>query len=149
VKNDLALSDGIIALVLILGLLISGWLVSRRLELARVDIGNDYVIVRPLGLAKVAAFRRKLCFDRAAIRRAEAGSRSGLPVPGLRLRGTGMKNLQAGILASTNRTGIIFCLTGRAEKFLRVNFGRGKIRYLALQVKNPKYSTHPYRTATV
>ena len=72
-----ALSYGIIALVLILGLLISGWLVSRRLELARVDIGDDYVIVRPLGLAKVTAFRRKLYFDRTAIRRAEAVSRSG------------------------------------------------------------------------
>jgi hypothetical protein len=132
------LSYGILVLVLCLGLLFSGWLVSRRLELARVDIEDGYIVVRPLGLAKVLAFRRKLCFDQTSIRRAEAVSRSGLPGLGLRLRGTGMKNLQAGNFASTNQTGIIFCLIGRADKFLRIDLGRGKIRYAALQVKNPE-----------
>jgi hypothetical protein len=72
-----------------------------------------------------------------AITRVPGIDRSDLPELGLRLLGTGMPNLQAGKFTTTNETGLIFCLIGRAPRFLQVNIGRGDIRYLVVQVSDP------------
>ncbi len=86
----------------------------------------------------LAAFRRKLRFERDAITRVAAIDRSDLPELGLRLLGTGMPNLQAGKFTTTNQTGLISLrLIGRASRFLQVNIGRGNIRYLVVQVSDP------------
>ncbi|MFY9932609.1 MAG: hypothetical protein WAK82_31875 [Streptosporangiaceae bacterium] len=55
----------------------------------------------------------------------------------LAVRPRGTKNLQAGMFATDNQTGIVFMLVGRGQRFLRVDLGSGKIRYLVIQVSDP------------
>ncbi|MDQ2813864.1 MAG: hypothetical protein M3Z75_18845 [Actinomycetota bacterium] len=105
--------------------------------MARIGIEGGYLVVRLPWMATLVAFRRKLRFEQAAIKRVAAVDRSDLPRLGLRLRGTGTPHLQAGRFATTNQTGLIFCLMGRAKRFLRVDFDRGDIRYLVVQVSDP------------
>lgn len=128
---------GLIVAVSCIGLLLSARLASRRPDLARVGIEGEYLVVRLPWPAALAAFRRKLRFERDAIKRVAAIDRGNLPRLGLRLRGTGTRNLQAGRFTTTNQTGLIFCLVGCAHRFLQINFDRGDIRYLVVQVSDP------------
>lgn len=41
------------------------------------------------------------------------------------------------MFATDNQTGIVFMLVGRGQRFLRVDLGSGKIRYLVIQVSDP------------
>jgi hypothetical protein len=128
---------GLVVVASVAGLLFSARLVSRRPDLARVGIEGGYLVVRLPWMATLVAFRRKLRFEQAAIKRVTAADRSDLPQLGLRLGGTGTPNLQAGRFATTNQTGLIFCLIGRAQRFLQIDFDRGDIRYLVVQVSDP------------
>jgi len=62
--------------------------------------------------------------------------RDALPDPQLRLVGTGMPGLQAGTFTSSH-DGISFLLVGRAERFLRIDADRGKVRCTVVQVRDP------------
>ena len=119
------------------GLLLSGWVLGGRPDLARVSIEGDQLVIRRRGMVRILAFHRSLRLDRTAIRHVAVIDRAGIPPLGLRIRASGMPGLQAGMFSSDNQTGIVFMLAGRAHKFLRVDLGRGKIRYLVVQVADP------------
>jgi hypothetical protein len=122
---------------LALGLLFSGWVLGGRPDLARVSIEGDRLMVRPRGMARLMAFHRSLRLDRTAIRQVAVIDRGGIPALGLRIRATGMPGLQAGMFSSSNQTGIVFMLVGRADKLVRIDLSLGKIRYLVVQVADP------------
>ncbi len=128
---------GVVVLALAAGLMLSARLVSRRPVLAQVAVEGAYLAVRPRGMIKILAFRGKLLLDRTAIRHVAVIDRTGIPRLGMRLHGTGTKNLQAGKFATDNQTGIVFMLVGCGQRFLRVDLGSGKIRYLVIQVSDP------------
>lgn len=119
------------------GLLFSGWVLGGRPDLAMVSIEEDRLMIRPRDMARILAFHRSLRLDRTAIRHVAVIDRGGIPALGLRIRGTGMPGLQAGMFSSSNQTGIVFMLVGRAQKLVRIDLGRGKIRYLVVQVADP------------
>jgi len=120
-----------------LGLLLSGWFLSGRPDLVRIGIEGEYLVVHPLAMAKVFAFRGKLRFERTAIRSVKAVDRDDYPPLGLRLAGTGLPYLLAGRFTTTNQTGLVFCLAGRARRFIQIDLDRGNIRYLVIQVRDP------------
>jgi hypothetical protein len=127
---------GAIAVALAAGLLIAGWRAGYRPDLARVSTDGEQVVVRPVGIARILAFRRELRLDGPAIRQVRAIGRDALPDPQLRLVGTGMPGLQAGTFTSSH-DGICFLLVGRAERFLRIDTDRGKVRCTVVQVRDP------------
>jgi hypothetical protein len=132
-----AVAFGVAVVVLAAVLLLVAWLTGRQPDLAEVAIVGEHLVVRPRGLAKISAFRRKLVFERTAIRHVAVVDRTGIPRLGLKLRGTGTPNLQAGMFASDNQTGVVFLLVGRGQRLLRIDLARGQIRYLVLQVADP------------
>jgi|SRR5450755_1583947 hypothetical protein len=118
-------------------LLLAGWLVSSRPDLARIRVEGGQVVIRPAGMVRVLAFRRVVRLDQSAIRQATAISRNELPAPRLRLLGTGMPGLQAGMFTTTGDKGICFLLVGRAQRFLRIDTDRGNVRLAVIQVRDP------------
>jgi hypothetical protein len=135
---------GSVVVVFAAGLLIAGWRPGYRPDLARVLVDGEQVVVRPIGMARILAFRRELRVDGPAIRQVRAIGRDALPDPQLRLVGTGMPGLQAGTFTSSH-DGICFLLVGRAERFLRIDTDRGKIRCTVVQVRDPDLLVASFR----
>jgi hypothetical protein len=127
---------GSAVVLLAAGLLGAGWWLSYRPDLARVLTSGDQVVVRPIGVARLLAFRREFRLDRPAIQHVAAIGRDGLPHFGVRLLGTGMPGLLAGMFTST-RDGRCFALVGRGDRFLRIDTGSGTVRCTVLQVRDP------------
>jgi hypothetical protein len=98
-------------------------------------MNDDQVVIRPVGVVGILAFRRELALDRRAIERVNAIGRDDLPDLKVRLLGTGMPGLQAGLFA--NGHGCCFVLLGRADRFLRIDTGSGTIRCTVIQVRDP------------
>jgi len=126
---------GVTVLAVAVGLLVGGWRLSYRPDLARILTDGDQMVVRPIGLARILAFRRDLRLDTAAIQRVTAIDRDAMPDLRVRLLGTGMPGLKAGMF--TGDDGRCFVLAGRAGRFLRIDTGAGPVRYTVVQVRNP------------
>jgi hypothetical protein len=127
---------GAVVFVLAAGLLAAGWRAGYRTDLARVVINAERMVIRPIGMARILAFRRELRIDQHAIRQVTAIGRNALPDAQLRLLGTGMPGLLAGTFTSTH-DGVCFLLVGRAERFLRIDANIGKINCTVVQVRDP------------
>jgi hypothetical protein len=127
---------GAAVFVLAAGLLVAGWRAGYRPDLARVLIDGEQVVVRPIGMARVLAFRRELRLDQSAVRHVTAIGRDRMPDAQLRLLGTGMPGLLAGMFTSSH-DGVCFLLVGRAQRLLRIDTDRGRVRCTVIQVRDP------------
>jgi hypothetical protein len=119
---------------LAVGLLVLGWVLGGRPDLARVSIEGDRLMVGPKGMARILAFHRGLRLDRTAIWQVTSST----AVVSLRWAcgfvPPDCLACRRACSARATRRRLSSRSWGRADKLVRINLSRGKIRYLVVRL---------------
>ncbi|GGK94532.1 hypothetical protein Sme01_57280 [Sphaerisporangium melleum] len=128
-------SQGAVALlplIVLLGLLAVAVLRARNGDVARLDVGNDEIVIIPRGIFKLFAFTPRLRVPAGVLSAAYEIDPRSLGVPGMRMGATWFPGVVAGRFHSPQERS--FWVWGKGDRAIRLSFDGWTYDYAVVEV---------------